>query len=57
MNKQKRALKNSVKLWQAVLKIPKSQMHPDDIQDIRFHIHAIQNILYTQQWFKFKNKC
>lgn len=50
MNKQDDTLKISADLWNSFLEIPKEQIHPDDTNDIRFHIHAIQNILYTQKY-------
>ena len=46
--KQKEVLNLSAKLWNKFLDIPKDQRHGDDINDVRFHINAIQSILYTQ---------
>lgn len=34
-------------LWNEYLKIP--QAHPDDLHDVRFHIHAIQNIIFARE--------
>jgi len=47
-SQQDRILNISADLWNEYLKIPHTEQHPDDNNDIRFHIHAIQNILYTQ---------
>jgi hypothetical protein len=33
-------------LWNKVSELPPA--HPDDINDLRFHINAIQNILYAR---------
>ncbi len=56
MSKQDETLKITADLWNSFLKIPKEEMHPDDTNDIRFHIHAIQNILYTQKYMKLEYK-
>jgi len=49
---QHELLKLSADLWNEYLLIPDSEKHPDDTNDIRFHIHAIQNIMYTQLYKK-----
>jgi len=51
-NIQDDVLKISADLWNKYLEIPKEEKHPDDTNDIRFHIHAIQNILFTQLYKK-----
>lgn len=33
--------------WNAFTKLP--IIHPDDMNDIRYHIHAIQNIIYARE--------
>jgi hypothetical protein len=48
MKKQDIALKKSAELWNAFIDIPLSEMHADDTNDFRHHLHALQNILYTQ---------
>jgi hypothetical protein len=55
MDQQHNALDKSRELWDEVMKIPQSEMHPDDIHDIRQHLHAIQNILYAQLYLKQKS--
>lgn len=47
MNDQEKiVMDHTVRLWNDFLKLPAG--HPDDQQDVRFHIHAIQNILYAR---------
>lgn len=41
--KEKEVLNISADLWNSCLTLP--IQHKDDIPDIRFHIHAIQNII------------
>ena len=52
MNKQDETLKITADLWNKYLEIPAEGKHPDDNNDVRFHIHAIQNILFTQKYKK-----
>jgi len=49
---QNKVLQLSADLWNKYLDIPVDETHPDDKNDIRFHIHAIQNIMYTQLYKK-----
>lgn len=49
---QQECLKSTADLWNKILKMPSGDFHPDDLNDIRFHIHAIQSILYTQLYKK-----
>lgn len=56
MKNQKEVMKLSGELWNAILKLPKAELHPDDLNDLRFHIHAIQNILYAQAYIKEHGK-
>ena len=53
MKKQEIALEKSAELWNAFLDITSTEMHSDDTNDFRHHLHALQNILYTQL---YKNK-
>lgn len=46
MEKEQDALRLTVDLWNKCLELP--VMHEDDNNDIRFHLHAIQNILYAR---------
>lgn len=55
MKIQDEVLNISAELWNKFLEIPKEQMHQDDANDVRFHIHAIQNIIFTQL-YKLKEK-
>lgn len=43
---EKNAITASAELWNAFLKLEK--YHPDDVLDVRFHIHAIQNIIMSR---------
>jgi len=52
LSKQEIALHKSAELWNSFLDIYDSEKHPDDTNDFRFHIHALQNILYTQMHIK-----
>lgn len=58
MNKiiQEEVLKLTAEVWNKVIDIPNSEMHPDDINDIRYHIHAIQNIIYSQLYINKHGK-
>lgn len=44
---EKDAIKASADLWNLCMKLEK--YHPDDINDIRFHINAIQNIIMSRE--------
>ena len=44
---EKRAITASAELWNAFMKL--EQYHPDDVQDVRFHIHAIQAIIMSRE--------
>lgn len=52
MDIQDKVLKISADLWNEFLKIPDNERHPDDTNDFRHHLHALQNILYTQKYKK-----
>lgn len=54
--KQKCCLNKTAELWNEILNIPIGDCNPDDINDLRYHIHAIQNILYTQLYIKENGK-
>ena len=56
MEKQEAALEKTTELWNAFLDIAKTEMHPDDTNDFRHHLHALQNILYTQMYKKENSK-
>lgn len=44
---EKKVIDVSAELWNSFLKLEK--YHPDDIHDVRFHIHAIQNIVMGRE--------
>lgn len=44
---EKKAIAASAELWNAFMKLEK--YHPDDVQDVRFHIHAIQTIIMSRE--------
>ena len=44
---EKKVIHASAELWNALLKLEK--YHPDDIHDLRFHIHAIQHIIMSRE--------
>jgi hypothetical protein len=46
------ALEKSKDLWNALVLLEKK--HPDDLNDLRFHIHAIQNIILARPWLCIK---
>jgi hypothetical protein len=48
MKKQDIALKKTAELWNAFMDIPLTEVHSDDTNDFRHHLHALQNILYAQ---------
>lgn len=50
INQIKDSLKKSGELWNSILKI--DLCNDFDQKDILFHIHAIQNILYTNLYIK-----
>jgi len=52
MDKQDETLEKTAELWNSFLDIPINEKHPDDVNDFRFHIHALQNILFTQKYKK-----
>lgn len=52
MSKQDEVLKLTKDVWNVFLDIPTSERHSDDTDDVRRHIHAIQNILFTQKYKK-----
>lgn len=52
MDAQDNCLKLSADLWNEFLLIPDNEKHPDDTNDFRYHLHALQNILYTQKYKK-----
>lgn len=54
MDIQDKVLDKSGELWDEFMKIPQSQMHPDDTNDFRHHLHALQNIMYAQKYLKEK---
>lgn len=41
-------IKTSAYLWNAFLKLP--SVHPDDVNDVRFHLNAIQSILIARPY-------
>lgn len=53
---QEACLNKSSELWNEILKISVEDLHPDDMKDIRYHLNAIQNILYTQLYIKKHGK-
>lgn len=45
--KQKDCLEITTQLWNKWLEIDSEKKHPDDNNDFRFHIHALQNLLFA----------
>lgn len=43
---ENQSLIKTVDLWNALVKLP--DQHPDDIHEIRFHIHAIQHLIMSR---------
>ena len=56
MDNQDDTLKITADLWNSFLDIPENEKHPDDTNDFRHHLHALQNILYTQKYKKYEAK-
>lgn len=56
MEPQEEVLKISAELWNKFLEIPQQELHLDDNNDFRHHLHAIQNIMYTQLFIKKHGK-
>lgn len=54
MDSQDKVLDKSRELWDEFMNIPKNELHPDDTNDFRFHLHALQNIMYAQKYLKTK---
>lgn len=52
MDRQDKVLDKSRELWDEFMSIPEKQMHPDDVNDFRHHLHALQNIMYDQKYLK-----
>lgn len=52
MDQQDKTLQASAELWNEFMKINSNEMHPDDVNDFRHHLHALQNIIYTQKYKK-----
>lgn len=48
--KEKEVLRLSGELWNQFIELP--TIHPDDNNDVRFHIHAIQNIVFARPAFE-----
>lgn len=42
-----KAIDATKELWNAFLQLP--EMHPDDQNDFRYHIHALQNIILARE--------
>lgn len=56
-SKQEVCLSLTADLWNSMQGILiEDGLHPDDMNDLRHHIHAIQNILYTQLYIKKHGK-
>ena len=47
---QKKCLEITSDLWNKWLEINDVEKHPDDNNDFRFHIHALQNILFANMY-------
>lgn len=43
---EKKAMAHIVKFWNAFRLL--EVLHPDDTKDVKFHVHAIQNILMSR---------
>lgn len=56
MDRQDKVLDKSRELWNEFMSIPENELHPDDTNDFRFHLHALQNIMYTQKYKKIEKQ-
>lgn len=46
-DQENKVLDLSAQLWNEFVKLP--VMHADDNNDFRFHIHALQNMIYARE--------
>jgi hypothetical protein len=53
-DQEKEILRITGDLWNKFTRLP--VMHPDDQDDVRFHIHAIQNIIYSREGMRSVEK-
>lgn len=56
MDSQDKVLDKSRELWNEFMSIPENELHPDDTNDFIFHLHALQNIMYTQKYKKIEKQ-
>lgn len=54
LSDEKLALVKTIELWDAIAHL--DGHHPDELNEYRFHIHAIQNAIAARQVFKEINK-
>jgi hypothetical protein len=52
MDKHTEVLKKLAEAMNAFTEIPKEDKHPSDTLDFVFHIHALQNLVYTEMYIK-----
>lgn len=43
---EKEIIKATADLWNSFIKLP--VIHPDDNNDFRFHLHALQNMIFSR---------
>jgi len=50
--KESVVLANTVTLWNSFLEC--DSLHPDDVNDFRFHIHALQNLILSRPMMRIE---
>lgn len=50
MKAQEKVLDKLVEAWDSFIDLPIEEKHPDDTNDFRFHIHALQDRMYRQMY-------
>lgn len=53
--KEKEVLDLSAELWNKFLQL--DEIHPDDVPEFRFHIHALQNIVFAREGLRSEHFC
>lgn len=49
-DKEKEVMEITVKLWNEFMQL--EEFHPDDINDFRFHLHSLQNIILMRSAYR-----
>ncbi len=55
IEQEKKVIEITVQLWSEFLKLP--EMHPDDCNEMRMHIHAIQEKIFAREGIRKHKLC